>query len=301
MEIMVGIYARLSVEHDNKKDCSLEEQIRLAKQWVHERNHISECGKESSQAAGNRHKYTIYDIYKDMGYRGTTFKRPGFQRLIADAEKGYIRCILCKDASRIGRDYLKTGEYLEKIFPMLGVRVICISDPYTVDENAWEYEMPGSLAGNLRNLMNEWYARDIGRRVRLVKQHKKAQGEFVGSVPPYGWKLDVQEGKRILVPDEQLGNVLCLMKSLRQKEMSYGQIADILNQRGIRTPQEYRKSQKVYQREHPEKQGDMMGKSSYRNDGKVLSKETQTVSRWDASGVRRIILRSRELQDGAVK
>lgn len=299
MEIMVGIYARLSVEHDNKKDCSLEEQIRLAKQWVHERNHISERGKESSQAAGNRHRYTIYDIYKDMGYSGTTFKRPGFQRLIADAEKGYIRCILCKDASRIGRDYLKTGEYLEKIFPMLGVRVICISDPYTVDENAWEYEMPGSLAGNLRNLMNEWYARDIGRRVRLVKQHKKAQGEFVGSVPPYGWKLDVQEGKRILVPDEQLGNVLCLMKSLRQKEMSYGQIADILNQRGIRTPQDYRKSQKVYQREHPEKQGDMMGKSSYRNDGKALSQETQTVSRWDASGVRRIILRSRELQDGA--
>ena len=151
----------------------------------------------------------------------------------------------------------------------------------------------------MRNLMNEWYARDIGRRVRLVKQHKKAQGEFVGSVPPYGWKLDVQEGKRILVPDEQLGNVLCLMESLRQKEMSYGQIADILNQRGIRTPQEYRNSHKVYQREHPEKQGDMMGKSSYRNDGKVLSQETQTVSRWDASSTRRIILKSRELQDGA--
>lgn len=301
MEIMVGIYARLSVEHGNKKDWSLEEQIRLAKQWIYERNRMLEGSKEGSPAEKKHHIYTIYDVYMDMGYSGTTFERPGFQRLLADAEKGNIQCILCKDASRIGRDYLKTGEYLEKIFPMLGVRVICISECHTVEENMWKCEMPGSLAGNLRNLMNEWYARDIGRRVRLVKQYKKSQGEYVGSVAPYGWKLDIQEGKRILVPDEQLENVLCLMEVLRQKEMSYGQIADILNQRGIRTPQEYRKSQKVYQSECSEKQGDMMGKSSYRNDGRALSQETQTVFRWDASGVRRIILKSRELHGGAVK
>lgn len=271
-EIMTGIYARLSVEHDNEKDQSLEQQICLAKQWIRQTNTFADM-KEHCRNEGDNDKYTIYDIYMDMGYSGTTFERPGFQRMLADAQNGSIQCILCKDASRIGRDYLKTGEYLEKIFPMLGVRVICISDQCGDGdtENDWEYKIPGSLAGNLRNLMNEWYARDIGRRVSLVKQYKKAQGEYLGSVPPYGWKIDKRDGKRILVPDEQLKDILSLMYRLRQKEMSYGLIADVLNQKGIQPPQEYRKNGRVYRK------------------GSLKEQEEKT-KQWDASGVRRIIL-----------
>ena len=115
MKIMVGIYARLSVEHGNEKDQSLEQQIRLAREWLRKEN--DRCDQ-----------YVLYDVYTDLGYSGTTFDRPAFQRMLADAGEGKIQCILCKDASRIGRDYLKTGEYLEKIFPLLGVKVVCISD-----------------------------------------------------------------------------------------------------------------------------------------------------------------------------
>lgn len=297
MEIMTGIYARLSVEHGNEKDQSIEQQIHLAEQWIRQRN-TSSGRKEDHPMGCEENTYRIYDIYADMGYSGTKFERPGFQRMLADAQNGRIQCILCKDASRIGRDYLKTGEYLEKIFPMLGVRVICISDQYGDVQNEWKYEMPGSLAGNLRNLMNEWYARDIGRRVRLVKQHQKAQGEYLGSEPPYGWKIDRRDGKRKLVPDKQLEDILSLMVSLRQKEMSYGQIADILNQKGIQTPQEYRKSGMVYrkcfseqQEENPRRQDEktVREKDAPENGG-WLQGEVQSASKWDASGVRRIIL-----------
>lgn len=297
MKIMVGIYARLSVEHGNEKDQSLEQQICLAKQWVRQKNKITNM-KENCRNGQENDQYTIYDIYTDMGYSGTTFERPGFQRMLADAENGSIQCILCKDASRIGRDYLKTGEYLEKIFPMLGVKVICISDSYRNMGDEWKYEMPGSLSGNLRNLMNEWYAKDIGRRVRLVKQQKKAQGEYLGSVSPYGWRIDRRDGKRILVPDEQVKDILSLMDCLRQKEMSYGLIADVLNQKGIQTPQEYRKSGRVYrkgyskqQKEHSRRQEESMtGKEIFRDNSRYLPEESQPASNWDASGVRRIIL-----------
>ena len=181
---------------------------------------------------------------------------------------------------------------------MLGVRVICISDQYGDVQNEWKYEMPGSLAGNLRNLMNEWYARDIGRRVRLVKQHQKAQGEYLGSVPPYGWRIDRRDEKRKLVPDDQLEDILSLMVSLRQKEMSYGQIADILNQKGIQTPQEYRKSGRVYRKGYPKQQKENSQRQEEKSvrekavpeNGEWLQGKAKSVSKWDASGVRRIIL-----------
>ena len=180
MEYLVGIYARLSVEHGNAKDNSIQNQIRLAKQWLEEQNaklaqkkirceSLSEKQKEEEICVADRCR--LQDIYVDSGCSGTTFRRPQFQRMLEDAQEGKINCIVCKDASRIGRDYLRTGEYLEKIFPLMGVRVVCVSDGYDSGR-----EMPGSLAGNLKNLMNEWYAKDIGRRVRLVKQQKKAQG-----------------------------------------------------------------------------------------------------------------------------
>ena len=290
MEIMTGIYARLSVKHGDDKDQSLEQQIRLAKQWVQQKNTFANM-KENRRNGRENDQYTIYDTYMDMGYSGTTFERPGFQRLLADAQNGSIQCILCKDASRIGRDYLKTGEYLEKIFPMLGVKVICISDLCGDTEDQWKYEMPGSLSENLRNLMNEWYARDIGRRVRLIKQQKKAQGEYLGSVPPYGWRIDRHAGKRILVPDEQLKDILSLMASLRHKKMSYGQIADILNQRGIQTPQEYRQSGRVYRQGYPRQQaGNPVRTNTFPETGRCLSEEVPFELNWGASGVRRILL-----------
>lgn len=296
MKIMVGIYARLSVEHGNEKDQSLEQQIRLAREWLRKEN--DRCDQ-----------YVLYDVYTDLGYSGTTFARPAFQRMLADAGEGKIQYILCKDASRIGRDYLKTGEYLEKIFPLLGVKVVCISDVRTHDRADREYEMPGSFTEGLRNLMNEWYAKDIGRRVRLVKQQKKEQGEYLGSMAPYGWQIRYEAGRRVLVEDDALSDIISFMRLLRQKGMSYRQIAEILDQRGVNSPKEYQKSREVYRKrersislETPERRRTSKI-PEYRTStetpeqsrppemqGRQMSSGVQTLSRWDASGVRRILL-----------
>ena len=226
MEYLVGIYARLSVEHGNAKDNSIQNQIRLAKQWLEEQNaklaqkkirceRLSEKQKEEEICVADRCR--LQDIYVDSGCSGTTFRRPQFQRMLEDAQEGKINCIVCKDASRIGRDYLRTGEYLEKIFPLMGVRIVCVSDGY--DSGC---EMPGSLAGNLKNLMNEWYAKDIGRRVRLVKQQQRERGCYLGSRAPYGWQIIYCDGRRGLEKDPAAYEVIKQMAERRQQGMSYG-------------------------------------------------------------------------------
>ena len=132
---------------------------------------MSEKQKEEEICVADRCR--LQDIYVDSGCSGTTFRRPQFQRMLEDAQEGKINCIVCKDASRIGRDYLRTGEYLEKIFPLMGVRVICVSDGYDSGR-----EMPGSLAGNLKNLMNEWYAKDI--EATIVCERDSHKGIIIG-------------------------------------------------------------------------------------------------------------------------
>lgn len=272
MEYLVGIYARLSVEHGNAKDNSIQNQIRLAKQWLEEQNAklaqkkircegLSEKQKEEEICVADRCR--LQDIYVDSGCSGTTFRRPQFQRMLEDAQEGKINCIVCKDASRIGRDYLRTGEYLEKIFPLMGVRVVCVSDGYDSGR-----EMPGSLAGNLKNLMNEWYAKDIGRRVRLVKQQQRERGCYLGSRAPYGWQIIYCDGRRGLEKDPPAYEVIKQMAERRQQGMSYRQIAGWLEQNGVNTPEHYRRTGEVYRFEYGEKQ-------------------RQT---WEASGVRRILL-----------
>lgn len=272
MEYLTGIYARLSVEHGNVKDNSIQNQIRLAKQWLEEQNakltqqklrceSLSEKQKEEGIYAADR--CSLQDIYVDSGCSGTTFRRPQFQRMLADAQAGKINCIVCKDASRIGRDYLRTGEYLEKIFPLMGVRVVCVSDGYDSG-----HEMPGSLAGNLKNLMNEWYAKDIGRRVRLIKQQQRAQGCYLGSRAPYGWQIIYCDGRRMLEKDPPAYEVIKQMAERRQQGMSYQQIAQWLEQNGVNTPEHYRRTGEVYRCAYGEEQ-------------------QQT---WEASGVRSILL-----------
>lgn len=123
-------------------------------------------------------------VYEDVNYTGTNFKRPAFNRMIEDIQAGLINCVLVKDLSRFGRSFEQTGNYLERVFPFLGVRFISVSDNYdsltaSLDES--------SLIVPLKNLMNEVYARDISRKVQSSLKLKQKRGEFCGPFAPYGY------------------------------------------------------------------------------------------------------------------
>ncbi len=224
---LAGIYARISVERRNQKEESIENQIVLARKWIEEQNAYEEIIKE-------------YKIYEDHGYSGTNFSRPALKAILKDAQSGRIHCVLCKDFSRLGRDYLQTGELIEKILPSWGIRLVCISDRYDSAQG-----MPGSLEGNLRNLMNEWYAKDIGRKVHLVKQQKKKEGNYLGSIPPYGYQIVWKDGKRVLEKEEETGNIVEQICAWYDQGKSMEEIRTLLQSRGILTPVEYRKKNQV--------------------------------------------------------
>ena len=148
----VGIYARLSVDSTEKKNESIQSQIEIA------RKHIERLPD-----------MTIVEVYSDLGTTGTNFERQGFQRMLQDIRKKKINCVVVKDFSRFARDYIETGNYLEKIFPFMGVRFISVTDHYDsgnlIDSN-------GKMNVNLKNIVNELYARDIAQRVETSKRVK---------------------------------------------------------------------------------------------------------------------------------
>ena len=178
---MAGIYARLSVDNHDGKEISIETQIEMAKEYLKSHTEI-----------------TLYDCYSDLGATGTNFQRSDFERLMQDVRDGLINCIIVKDFSRFGRNYIETGNFVEKIFPFLGVRFIAITDQYDSIKQA---DCNEALSMHLKNIANELYARDIAEKVTASKQAKMKQGEYLGSIPPYGFQIEKIDGKRTLVPE----------------------------------------------------------------------------------------------------
>ena len=178
---MAGIYARLSVDNHDGKEISIETQIEMAKEYLKSHTEI-----------------TLYDCYSDLGATGTNFQRSDFERLMQDVRDGLINCIIVKDFSRFGRNYIETGNFVEKIFPFLGVRFIAITDQYDSIKQA---DCNEALSMHLKNIANELYARDIAEKVTASKQAKMKQGEYLGSIPPYGFQIEKIDGKRTLVSE----------------------------------------------------------------------------------------------------
>lgn len=146
------------------------------------------------------HGYTNYLYYIDDGYSGTNFNRPDFQRMIADIEAGKIKRIIVKDMSRLGRDYLQVGMYMEIMFPEHDVHFIAVNDG--VDSTQGDNEFTP-----FRNIINEWYAKDTSKKIRAVKKAKGMSGEHIGSHAPYGYRKNPDNLKEWLVDDEA-ANVL---------------------------------------------------------------------------------------------
>ena len=169
--------------------------------------------------------FAVCGEYVDDGYSGTTFQRPGFQRLLEDIERGLVDLVLTKDLSRLGRDYIQVGQYTELYFPIKGVRFIAVNDGYD-SAGPWRDLAP------FQNLVNEMYARDASRKIRSALYSRMGEGEFVGPRAPYGYCRDPQNRHR-LVPDEPAAGVVRELFRRSAQGATPGELARELTALGI--------------------------------------------------------------------
>ena len=180
----------------------------------------------------------LYGEYKDDGWTGTNFDRPDFQRMLEDVKAGKINCIVVKDLSRFGRDYILCGKYIEKVFPQLGVRFIAVNDGYdTLTATGTD-----SIVVPFKNLINDSYSRDISIKVRTNLEVKRRQGACIANFAVYGYAKD-PEDKNHLVEDPYAAGVVRDIFTWAVEGLSPGSIASRLNQLGVLSPMEYKKSQ----------------------------------------------------------
>ena len=208
-----GAYVRLSVLDTNKKGDSIETQQAIINAYVAERDDLR-----------------ITDTYIDNGLSGQSFERPAFQRMIADMESGRIDCCITKDLSRLGRNAIDTGYYIEHFFPANKVRYIAINDDYD-SINA----QSGGITIALKNLINENYALESARKIKSSKQMIIRNGGFVGGMPPYGYRKKPDDCRR-LIKDNEAADVVALVFRMYSEGHSIKEIQSKLNRDGVLPP-----------------------------------------------------------------
>ena len=179
-----------------------------------------------------------YAVRVDDGWSGSTFERPNFQKMIEDVKAGRTNCIVVKDLSRFGRNYLDAGEYIEKIFPFLGVRFIAVNDNY---DSLGDKKASDDLIIPFKNLINEAYCRDISVKIRSQLEIKRKSGQYLGSFAVYGYQKDPQD-KNKLVVDEYAADFVRDIFAWKLEGVSPQDIADKLNQLGVLSSMEYKRS-----------------------------------------------------------
>lgn len=173
----------------------------------------------------------------DDGYSGIIFDRPAFKEMMQDVTDGVINCVIVKDLSRLGREYIETGRYLRRVFPAYGVRFIAITDNIdTAHENSGD-----DLAVSVKNIMNEAYCRDISIKTRTSLDVKRRNGDFVGAFTVYGY-IKSEENKNRLIPDPYASCVVKDIFRMRLEGTSALAIANELNRMGILSPLAYKKN-----------------------------------------------------------
>lgn len=179
----------------------------------------------------------LVDEFCDDGYTGTNFDRPEFQKMMEAVKAGKINCIIVKDLSRFGRDYIDAGKYIEKIFPQLGVRFIAINDHY----DSLNHSTGDSLVVPVKNFLNDSYSRDISIKVRSSFESRRQDGEFIANYTAYGYLRDPDNKNRLIV-DEAAGEVVREIFRWKVEGMSPMTISQKLNARGVLAPSEYKRS-----------------------------------------------------------
>ncbi len=180
----------------------------------------------------------LYDIYADDGFSGSNFDRPEFKRMMYDIEAGRVNCVIVKDLSRFGRDYIESGRYIQKTFPALGVRFIALTDhfdSFTADTGESSIVLP------VKNFINDSYCRDISTKVKSGLEVKRRNGEYLSPFAVYGYRKDTENRNRLVV-DEYAAEIVRKIFAWKIGGMAVAAIAEQLNGLGILSPKEYKKS-----------------------------------------------------------
>lgn len=225
-----AIYVRLSKEDGDVAGASKAESNSISNQKELIRNFLKD--KEDIVVVSER---------VDDGYSGSSFERPGFQQMLEDIRRGAVDCVIVKDLSRFGREYIDTGRYIERLFPALGVRFIAVNDHYDSlrgDGQGDEILVP------FKNLINDAYCRDISVKIRSHLEVKRRNGEFIGAFAPYGYQKDGEDRHRLVVDAYAAGVVRDIFR-MKLHGMSQDAIAGKLNRDGILSPMEYKNSRGI--------------------------------------------------------
>ncbi len=216
-----GIYARVSAKHLNRKDLTIENQVLVTRRYIDE------------------NKMALEGVYSDKGFSGMDFERPAWKRLVKDIECHKIDTLVVKDFSRIGRNYIITGEYIEKFFPQHCIRLVAVAEGYDSMDGI------GGFNTGLKNIINEWYARESGRKVSIAKQYQKANGGYTGGTAPYGYCLVKGNGLRMLKEDASM-EILKKIKQMHCQGCTSRETADWLNSQKINRPSVYNMTREIY-------------------------------------------------------
>ena len=231
-EMVIGKYIRLSQE-----DRDLDDEKAVSNSILHQRDLIANYIHNNPELSSCR----AYEFFDD-GYSGTNFERPAFEKLIEKIKVGEINCVIVKDFSRFGRDYIELGDYLERIFPFLGVRFISINDGY--DSNDYK-GTTGGLDVVMKNIVYAYYSKDLSVKVKTAKMQKMKRGEFQGGRVPYGLIKDPNVKGKLIV-DPEAAKVVKEIFGYAIHGRRLVDIAETLNKKGYETPSAY------YRRKHPE-------------------------------------------------
>jgi site-specific DNA recombinase len=218
-----ALYVRLSVEDNGKDSDSVENQTTLLEEYVAAHSYLKKVA-----------------LFVDNGYTGTDFLRPEFNRMMEAVQAEMVDCIIVKDLSRLGRNYIETSQFIEKICPFYNLRFIAVNDNYDTATVTSE----GQLSANLQNIFNDYYAKDISRKVTSALQAKMERGDYIGNYAPHGYCKD-PENKNHLIIDPETAPVIRQIFEWRAEGVSYMGINKRLNEAGVPSPGQYKLSQGI--------------------------------------------------------
>lgn len=254
------IYRAISYSRLSKDDYDRKEK---RGQYKNESDSISNQRKLIREYVAKHDDIILVREEHDDGYTGTNFDRPGFRAVLNAIQAGEVDCVIVKDLSRLGREYIETGKYLEMVFPDKGIRFIAIND----DVDSEHHSQSDDLLIPVKNLINETYCRELSRKLRSQFELQRRNGEFLGAFAAYGYRKSPDD-KHTLVIDDYAAQVVRDIFTLKMQGYSQQSIADALNKMGVPSPLEYKK------------QSGLNYKTGFLKAGKSL---------WSAMTVRRIL------------
>ncbi len=216
-----AVYVRLSKEDGDKEESdSIVNQKELIRAFLDDKPDIEVCGE-----------------WADDGYSGANFERPNFRKMVQEIEAGRIDCVVVKDLSRFGRNFVEAGRYIDQIFPALGVRFIAVNDGF---DSVHGRTSSDRILVPFKNLINDAYCRDISVKVRSQLETKRKKGDFIGSFAVYGYLKDPADHHKLVV-DEYAAGIVKEIFRWKLEGASQQRIADRLNNRGELSPMEYKR------------------------------------------------------------